>query len=395
MFEFLWGGLKTRSKKLKKIVLYFLICAVPFAIYPLEINGYKIDLRKIREICLFTFAIIICSYLQKSRWLRYFIIWCVINWWFNFFFPASSYIGLVNILSALIIYIGLYNLIKSGYIKVDILLKLICCSAIFQFIWLCMQKIGFDPVFYPVAANGASMSGHVPAPLVSWSGNPSILGIFFAMASFLFFKYFRIFKKPIIFFILICSLFIIRSTTTVLCFASGIIFYIFNTIKIEKETRTLIISLILLVVLLLSFYVCFIDKPNFDRLPIWKQVIKNGLSDRPIIGRGVNFFQYLTVVDKGGTPWKETHNDYLQMWLEYGFIGILLFLGFVVSQFVRFLKSEKTHLQICIMSCLVAFLVSGITMFPLHIAQLSFYALILFACLESSYDTPNFITQSA
>jgi O-antigen ligase len=376
--------------KLKKILLYISIFIIPLFIYPIMVNGIKIDMRSAREIAFYSFGILSLSYLLKNKWLRYFLIWCVISWWGNFFIPNNSYIGLTNILSAICIYLGISYLLKIGYLKVDTLLKIICITVLFQVAWMTMQVCHFDPVFHPINADGAMGVGNVP--LVGWSGNPSILGIFIAINSFLLLHYFKIKGLPILFILLLIPIIMLKNSTTFICYASGILFYLMNTKFKGWKIRKPI--LLLYIIALSAIFFIFIKSPNFDRLPIWKQLFCNGIKLNPIFGKGINFFGQLQIYDKGGTPWDKAHNDYLQMILELGLIGFGLFTAFVVSKFREFFKSDKTKLQVCIMASIVAYLVSGISLFPMHLAQISFYAIILLACLDRTYDTDYISTYS-
>lgn len=369
------GALMASPAFLERNFLYFLFFLVPMLIYPFSIDGRQIDLRKIREIGLYSFGIIILGFLQKNRWLRYFIIWCVINWWLNFFIPRESYIGLTNIFSALILYSGLKYLIGKDIIKANVLLKIICWTVIFQFAWLMMQTFNFDPIFYPVTAGGVEMKG-AKMPLVSWSGNPSVLAIFFAMNAFLLLSYSHLWVFLVVIF---SALFLLKSATMALGLFVGAIFICFC----RKGKK--IIPLILLGALLCGSFL-WIKKPNLDRLPIWKQLVEKSVSGRPIVGCGINYFAHLNIIDKTQTIWKEAHNDYLQMYLELGIIGLLLFIGFIISKFRSFFRLRYSNLQLYLVAGLVVFLISGLSMFSMHLPQLSFYAIIQLACLDYSYE---------
>jgi len=280
-------------------------------------------------------------------------------------------------------------LLEKKFLKVNALLTITCAIVLFQFGWTIMQMFNIDPIFYPVSTTGARMS--VRMPLVGWSGNTAVLGTFLAINAFLLLHYFRIKKVPIFFFIILSSVFFLNNATTALCFGAGGLFYFFNRYKFKRKYLLIAIALILC---LATFFIYY-KPPNFDRLPIWKQLFTDGIKIRPFVGSGINFFAFLQIVDKYGVPWGEAHNDYLQIILELGLIGFILFIAFIISKFVRFFKSEKTHLQITIATCLVAYLVAGISLFPMRLAQLSFYAIILFACLEASYVSSSTGTNSA
>ena len=376
------GLLKKALSSRGKLFLYFLIIIVPFMTYPLSINGITIHPRKIREVCFYSFAIVICSFLQKSKWLRYLIIWCLLNWWLNFFMPNESYVILTNILSALIIYIGMKKLVEIGFLKIDIILRIICLMALFQFSWVTMQAFNIDPIFYPVTATGAPYLA-AKMPLCGWSGNPVLLSSFFACSVFLFLHYFKINNRPLLFFLISFPILFLRSATVAISFTAGGLFYLVNRYKFSRKTLWAGLTMAMFLIL---FFI-FVKHPNTDRWLIWKRLIVDGIKIRPLVGTGLSMFSRLMIIDKRtATQWFEAHNDYLQMILELGTIGFILFSGFIISRFIKFFKSEKNNKQICIMSCLVAFLVSATSLFPMHIAQLSFIAIILLVTLEQSYE---------
>lgn len=373
----------------EKVLLYSTIFATPLMVYWLEIEGKSFEIHKIREIAFYSFSIILCSFLQNSRWLRCFVVWCVINWWLGYFWPVKSYVVLTHIFSALVIYIGLKYLICKKFLHIDWILRLVCLTSLFQFGWWIMQRFfHYDPLFYGITAAGVLDVCH-PVPTASWSGNPSILGVFFACTAFLFLHYFKIKNFPLLFFLLVIPVLFIKNATTMICFIIGGLFYLLN--KYRLNLKTCLIGLIL--ILSLSAFFVNVKYPNFDRLPIWKQLITDGVKLHPFKGCGLTFFSELYIIDKTGTPWREAHNDYLQLILELGIIGFILFAGWIISRYVIFFRGKKTHLEICLTSCLTAYLTAGFSLFPMHRAQLSFYAIVFLVCLEIGYG--NFKSISA
>ena len=221
------------EKIFTKVFIYAWVIIIPLIVYPIEVNGVTINPRAIREVAFFSFGIMICSFLQKNIWLKLLVIWCVISWWLNYFTPKVAYYGLSNVFSALAIYIGFDYLFKTGKIKIDTVLRIICLLVILQFVWMLMQKIfNYDPVFYSI--DPCSVSNH-KMPLTGWSGNPSLLGVFFATNAFLLLNYFRIRKFPILFFMILPAIILLNNATTAICFAIGGIFYVLNKYKVKKS----------------------------------------------------------------------------------------------------------------------------------------------------------------
>lgn len=365
-------------KFVEKIYLYILIAVVPLIIYTIKIDNFQIDQRTIRLTAFYNFAIIAISFLEKNLWLRYFLFYCVINWWMHFFMPFGSDVTLNNILSAYLIYIGVKHLIRNKYLNIETILKIFCGTTIFQLIWMIVQSLNIDPVFHYVNVYGERLPYKIP--LVGWSGNPCVLGVSLAITSFLFFQYFRIKKFPVLFFITLIAALFVRNATTVLCFSGGLLFYI-----LCKYRNKWIYSASFIIAVLTVLFLIFVKHPNLDRLPIWQAMVPQILK-HPLVGFGLDSFRMLKVIIHERVPVLEAHNDYLQILFELGGIGLILFLGFVGSIFYKFFKFGFSNRQLCIMSGLIAYLISGLTIFPMHLAQLSFYAVVMLACLMSEYE---------
>jgi hypothetical protein len=375
---------------LDRIFIYFLLLFVPLVIYPIATNGKSLDMRTIREVAFFSSALIILSYLQQSKWLKYFLIWCVMNFWLNFFLPPYSSRGISNIMSAILIYVGFKYLLRKGIVKADTILRLFCCIALFSIGWALMQRfLHYDPIFFAIDQLG-NKTNFEPMP-VAWSGHFTTFGTLIVMLSFLFLHYFKIKKIPILFFLCVFVIPFSNCATAPLSLGIGGIFYILN--KDYKKWVKIIVPVALIVGVLL-YWKLFHHPSVDDRFWAWSQIIHKGWETRPIVGNGINSLMWFGIVDSTHQWWAEAHNDFVQIFLELGFIGLTLFVGFIVSRFVVFFKDKRNNKQICIMSGLVVFLVSSLTLFSFHLAQLGFIALVMLACLEVSYDTPVHLSKS-
>ncbi len=127
-------------------IWYFFLFIIPMVIYPFTINGQPIEMRKIRELAFLSFAVVVCSFLQKSIWLRALCVWIIVNWWINLF-PNYSYMPITNLLCALILYIGIKRFLQERILNITAISKLIAFTVIFQCGWVIMQIFKFDPIF--------------------------------------------------------------------------------------------------------------------------------------------------------------------------------------------------------------------------------------------------------
>lgn len=366
-----WG--EEVTPLLGKVLCYLLIAVTPIMLCYFSVNGKTFDMRTIRSIMVLCSGIVFISMLQKNKFLILLCVWCVINWWLNFL-PFFSYLGMQYLMAILAVYVGIKKLLAKNILSVKIVLKVLCGLVIFQFLWLCMQYFfKVDPIFFPVDCEGNYTASKLP--YCGWSGNTALLGVFFSMTAFLLLEYI-----PALFFIVLMSVLMVKNATTAIAFAVSGLFYILYTSD-EKNVRQRIIGVLILIVIFLLWY----KSPNFDRWPVWHMTLHYIKSIRPIVGIGLNGFPQLNIFYES-TPWREAHNDYLQVWCELGTIGISIFSLFIFSKMKEFFSVKRNRLQVGIASCLLSFLISSVTMFSMHVAQLSFIAIILLACLERTYE---------
>ena len=90
---------------------------------------------------------------------------------------------------------------------------------------------------------------------------------------------------------------------------------------------------------------------------------------------------------KSFSHWAECHNEYIQTFFEYGFLGLILLFGFIREMYFRFRYRIKDRELVLITSCLLVYAVSSITQFPLHVARLAFLFPVLLGAFYAKTDT--------
>jgi len=138
------------------------------------------------------------------------------------------------------------------------------------------------------------------------------------------------------------------------------------------------------------------------RVLIWKTSL-NMIKDKPFFGHGIGYFKkkYLDYQArflsdnqeyvKYYINAKEAHNEYIQIAVELGIIGLLIFLFFlykIALLFIKYLKDEKdSRDRIIILGSLMSFiffLIHSLFIFPLHVPALGTTFFIILA-LSISY----------
>lgn len=133
------------------------------------------------------------------------------------------------------------------------------------------------------------------------------------------------------------------------------------------------------------------------RIATWKFTVLM-IKDRPLLGSGIGSFKYNSLryqakfFDQGDNralyPYgiaDKTHNEYLQLWVELGIIGLIIFIWLIFAYFnygLKILKREKDRYKqgviIGLMGSVMAFLIDSIFWFPLHH---SFTSFLFWLCL--------------
>ena len=354
-------------RKLLKISLFLL----PIFLIPISVNGITIDIRNARELLFQSFTIIALGIAIGNKWIKYFLIWAVCNWWLNYFLPPQATPVLFNITFGFLFFYFIKTFIKEK--DINKILKLICITALVQIGWLIVQLFKKDFIFYPFDS-GSLWSG--VGALFGFMGNKAVLGIYLALCLPLFRVYFKWFIPFVI-----IGLFISRSSIAIISGLGGLVcFEIFTALCIKKFKRVIWVGLICLILLGIFFY--FIDYFGWERIGIWKQMLIQTANWRCSIGQGMGKFQRLLLKDKTGTMWDNPHNEFLQVYFELGLVGLFLITGYLVNLTKRFIKNFKNEITIVLFSGIVVLLINSLGMFPMQLASTAFLGITYFALLE-------------
>ena len=83
--------------------------------------------------------------------------------------------------------------------------------------------------------------------------------------------------------------------------------------------------------------------------------------------------------------WAEAHNEFLQVFFEFGIFGILILFGYFINLFRRFfmLGLEKNKAALALASSVVAIIVISAAHFPFHLARIAGPYLVILALFET------------
>lgn len=109
------------------------------------------------------------------------------------------------------------------------------------------------------------------------------------------------------------------------------------------------------------------------------------IAERPLAGYGADMFRFLYEMRKpavmdNGHPFQFVHNDYLQVWLEFGVVGLVL-LGAIVAMVLMTLRRARREtpqdpLPLACGAAVTGILVHAVVDFPLYLP----FTLLLLGC---------------
>ena len=142
----------------------------------------------------------------------------------------------------------------------------------------------------------------------------------------------------------------------------------------------------LAMLILLGFLAALVFKDPGGRYAIWMQTVKMAL-DHPIIGYGLGAFSNSVLMVEhtaaGNILWVHPHNEFLYVFFSAGFLGVFIFLLWLLELFmtlnlVRPINLSRT-LPDTFFSCvlgLLAFLMTCMTQYSAHVAPIIMTALL-------------------
>lgn len=414
---------------LDKIKHYFLIGFILLCplIYTSGVAGEN-SLRELQESFFQYGAICFISFFIGNIWLSAFICLNVF-----LYIYAGQEIGSMQVLN---VFIGsMLFLISRNFFaknKFETYSKYVLWVAIISIAWMNLQLWGIDPLFHGQTAGGQEIAG----PFKDAVG---FFAIKMASATYLnlalpILAAMNIWIAPLLFIPILLS----ASSSCVL--ATGVV-SLFYTFFLHRKAffMLLVITPIAIGGYLYHDYKWDKDGTTFtSRFPVWHATfayaLKNPLGYGPDSFRnhnrlkrfdfacdygynlgvsykkkdGEELFQFYSPsndsaevaektakVIKDGfrydelTYWDNPHNFFLQILFQYGFLGVFLLFGLLREMYYRFRFAMKDKELIVITSCLLVYLITGLTHFPLELARTAYLAPLLLGAFYSKTDSRN------
>lgn len=173
--------------------------------------------------------------------------------------------------------------------------------------------------------------------------------------------------------LILIGLYFSESTTAVAAALGGLFF-------LYPKKTALIIPLILL-----SLW--FIKKDmNFTQFSVIYQKTLPLIKD-PWLGQGIgSFHNAMVVVESAKLWWREAHNEYYQLYFEFGIAGVFIFVLFLLDVLSRFLRNRKDHVTVILCACFFAFLISCLGQPVMHVVRIAMVGITVAALIYARSD---------
>jgi O-antigen ligase len=171
----------------------------------------------------------------------------------------------------------------------------------------------------------------------------------------------------------------------------------------NKQLKTLIITAVLMVAPLGVYKVILKDGDSSrleevmsmtGRLPFWTALIQEGLPREPLLGFGFMRIDYKEYFQSTHTyPGKMTHNTFMQVLMNLGFVGLTLVI-FQLLFTIRGFSMEKNEKKRMLFGMLIPILINSFTEFGIFGESnygILFYQIMIFAI---SFEPSPFLTRS-
>lgn len=313
---------------------------------------------------------ILSLFYVKNPWLKMFGLWHVIRT--IMFINEPAMFSLYMTAAVLFLYQFIIDISTDEFIPR--LLDLLCFILILQSAMIVLQFFGIWIIYTPIPGNGPDEWRYVylfnrpvvaimQYPLFSekWffmirqgalagtTGNTNIASSMFGVGLVAFFR--RGWIKYSV--ILIACLVIMHSLTGIVTAAVVACFYL--TSKYGRKAVAGIMAVAATFGVYFYFNETIANTLDFStRLPAWKIYIKELILMRPWVGWGVAQAPFVARIVHAFIPgelWRHPHNEYINIMLEVGMIGMIPALGYIVSTLWEGIKTSKQD-----NTCLIVFL---------------------------------------
>ena len=305
----------------------------------------------------------------KNPWLKLFLFWGIIRTAIGFNITAFTAL-IYSFTYIMFIQVSICKL-KKQYIP--IVLNAMCIMALVQTGLMILNYYGIWFLALPNGTKGNIIPSILQVSLVpgqyvttGFLSNLNMAGAFLALCLPAFFRKKWIYCIPFIA-IGIC---ISKSMGGIVPAFVAIVLFLLYKLYFKKRDAFFLVSLLLSIGIayLVVFRNLLFEQTRFE---VWGEIWEHIVPKKPVVGWGLGSFKmFFPTLHKVAIQsphaihrWLYAHNEYLQLLVEQGAIGLAIMLGYIVSLFKGIFNSKVTVLAVIAIS--VGLLNSGVN-FLMH-----------------------------
>jgi len=302
----------------------------------------------------------------------------------------TFFIQWVSVCSGLLLVSQMSEKIKN----INCVYTMLAIACIFHSLWVVIEWVGFSPYhWFFMKLEGTKVltnhgygytSGVYTKPLtVGAFSHYNLTGAYIAMCLPVFFR--RAFLPYI--FLPIGAILLLGSALPMLTAAVGATIYIGCKLRVnlQKCIASIISAICSLTILchIPATHKYFSWFKNNGRFPVWEDTITWLTGLDVLIGRGLGYFydEFPRTFTRHGQVFQQAHNEYLEIYIAFGAIGVILFLWSLRPVF----KAKDPVL----IAGILASLINMVGHFTLHIAGTALVAIIYYSQLFKEKEHGN------
>ncbi len=355
----------------KLIILFF--CLIPFGSFfftKLDVWHGSGQFVQVGILILFCYSFFEKpKYSQVNKPLGAFLLWAGLSvsyWWVKVLlltnnYPVKILLPFFNLLCLVLLYkLIVENLNKEG---IDRIIKYFRYSLVLFLVYCGLQYFNLDEFLKSITGKDE---------IVGTIGNQGHLAGYLAIVQPILFKKKLTHILPLI----LLWIFIILSNSAS-GIAVGIAVILFSLFFYKKFSwfYSLVGCLFVAIpIVAIKYPLFFADNQRFR---IWGEAY-NLIKDKAVTGYSLGYFSALKIPAVGGGNFRHVHNEYLQVTLELGLVGLVLALWLIWDYFNRF-KRDINDTSIKLASIFFGFCVLSLFSFPGHLWVVSTFALFSYA----------------
>ena len=351
-----------------------------------------VDYRQSQEMFYMLMGIILFGLILDNIWLTLFL------WISVYLFTLSKFAVGFNYVVNIWLGCTIYYLTKLSFKRkhIDFYLNCVLWLVAINLLMAVLQCFGLDFVFWAkeITAEGATrlIDNNDPS---GFMGYKAALGILCAMAIPILGTRGHKWSIPMALTMFV-PIYISRAS---ICMVGGIIGLLFVLwYRIDKRIW---VSSVVGLALLGGLYVAKVDMPmgHMDtRTNQWKLALRD-CTIHPVLGWGIDSFRNITekkkhiyamnYTQKGNAQhfdyWDNAHNLYIQLWFEWGILGLLCLIGYIRQCVIWFGRSVKDPNTLAVTSAMLVFYIVSIAQFPMFLARTACFIIPMFALAEIAW----------